>query len=629
LTPLATPGSLPAMRRAPTVPTFPTRHAAAAAVAAALSGCGARDAGEPPAFERPETAVDYAASLDGAPSDEIDAVLRESLATFRRQADGAQSMAFLRRRAQGDAEIAARVLRSFGYYQSSLDYAVTPPDGDAPAAVALTLRPGAPFVLARHAFVAVDDGGAPLDELDPRAFGSPVGRIAAAGGVLNAEAAAVEALRSDGRPYARAGGRDAVADMEASTIEIDSVLVVGPQLTFGEIRFEGLERVEADYLETYKTWEQGAPFDMAALRDFQRALSETQLFSAVSAAPPETPPETGPGGGSAPVIVRAEEGPRRSATAGVRFSTDKGPSARASLQHRNLFGRNETGRITADVGLEDQRARLDFRAPQYLRPGQDFVSSLEVRQSELDAFDELAATLAAGFERRLDDRWTVGAGGLLEVSEIDDGASEERFLLAGLPVTAAYDGSDDLLNPTEGARLRLDATPFIGRSDDGDTPMFTRLEAIGSAYLALDEARRYVLAGRARAASILSDEVTDVPANRRLFSGGGGSVRGYAQDFIGPLDANGDPVGGLSALEMGTELRAQIRDPFGVALFVEGGAVSEDAWPSFSDGAQFAAGLGLRYLSPVGPLRLDVGVPMNPRDEDDAFQVYLSIGQAY
>jgi translocation and assembly module TamA len=617
------------MRRAPTVPIFPTRHAAAAAVAVALSGCGVRDAGEPPAFERPETAVDYAATLDGAPSDEIDAVLRESLATFRRQPDGAQSMAFLRRRAQSDAEIAARVLRSFGYYQSALDYAVTPPDGDAPAAVALTLRPGAPFILARHGFVAIDDGGAPLDNLEPRAFGSPVGGVAAAGAVLNAEAAAVEALRSDGRPYARAGGRDAVADMDAKTIEIDSVLAVGPRLTFGEIRFEGLERVDAEYLETYKTWEEGAPFDMAALRDFQRALSETQLFSVVSASPPETPPQTGPGGGPAPVIVRAEEGPRRSATAGVRLSTDKGPSARATVQHRNMFGRNETGRFLADVGLEDQRARLDFRAPQYLRPGQDFVSSFEVRRSELDAFDELAATLAAGFERRLDDRWTVGAGGLLEVSEIDDGATEERFFLAGLPVNTAYDGSDDLLNPTEGARLRLDAIPFVGRSDAGDTPMFTRLEAIGSAYLALDEARRYVLAGRARAASIVSEEVTDVPANRRLFSGGGGSVRGYAQDFIGPLDDNGDPIGGLSALELGTELRAQIRDPFGVALFVEGGAVSEDAWPSFSDGAQFAAGLGLRYLSPVGPLRLDVGVPMNARDEDDAFQIYLSIGQAY
>jgi translocation and assembly module TamA len=595
------------------------------------AACADRNAGEGLTFERPETAVDYVATLEGAPDDATDALLRESLSTFRRQADGAQSLAFLRRRAQADGDIASRILRSRGYYQSSLDFDIEPAAEGNPATVRLVLTPGPQFVLARHGFVTVDDGGTPAPALDAEALGSPVGGPAEAAAILSAETRAVETLRADGRPYAKTAGRDAVADLEANTLEIDSTISTGPYATFGPVSFEGVETVDEDYLLTYQTWEDGAPFDVNALREFQRALSGTRLFSVVSATPPETAPQTPPGGAPLPVIVRAEEGPPRTVSAGVRFSTDLGPSARGTLEHRNLFGRNEIGRARLELGLEEQSFALDLRAPQYLRPGQDFLSAFEVRRSEADAFDELAATLTAGFERRLSDEWRVGAGGLLEISEIDEGDARgaTRYLLAGLPTYAEYDGSDDLLNPTEGARLRLEATPFIGTSDDGETPLFTRLQAFGSAYLRLDDAGLYVLAGRGRVASVIAEQATDVPANRRLFSGGGGSVRGYAQDEIGPLDANGDPVGGLSAVELGTELRAQVYDPIGVALFVEGGAVSEDAWPSFSDGAQFAAGAGLRYMSPVGPIRLDVGVPLNPRDTDDSFQVYLSIGQAY
>ena len=120
-----------------------------------------------------------------------------------------------------------------------------------------------------------------------------------------------------------------------------------------------------------------------------------------------------------------------------------------------------------------------------------------------------------------------------------------------------------------------------------------------------------------------------MPASRRLFSGGGGSVRGYAERFIGPIDENGDPLGGLSVVELGAELRAQAFGDIGFALFVEGGSVSEEPAPVFDEGFQIAAGVGLRYFSPVGPIRVDVGVPVNGREEDDAFQIYLSIGQAF
>lgn len=598
----------------------------AAALGLALAGCGVRDAGAPLTFEKPETALDYDVALDGAPSDEIDALLRESLAVFRRQKDGAQSAAFLRRRARDDVTAVRRILRAFGYYEADAEVAVAPPQTEGgKAQVAVTVIPGRPFTLAAHRFVLSEDGGTPPAALDARALGSPVGAIAAARPILDAETAAVIRLRNTGRPYAEARGRDAVADMDAAEIEVDSAIAAGPFFVFGPVAFEGLKRVKPEYLRTYQTWEEGDVYDARKVAAFQRAMIDTGLFNAGAATPPETPPE----GDAVPIVARLEEGKRRTVTAGARWSTDTGFALRGTLEHRNMFGANETGRAEALLGLEEQRVQLRYREPQYLRPGQDFIAGLEFRNLENDAFDEIGGALAAGLERKIGRYWTVSAGGLLEYSDTTDADGSRRFLLAGLPVSALFDDTDDPLNPTRGFRLSANAIPFTGYAEGGGSPLFTRLDAVASTYYALDAERRYILAGRGRLGSIIAADDADVPASRRLFSGGGGSVRGYGERFIGPFDDNGDPLGGLSVVELGAELRAQAFGDIGFAVFVEGGSVSEEPAPVFDEGFQVAAGAGLRYFSPVGPIRVDVGVPVNGREEDDAFQIYLSIGQAF
>ena len=609
----------------------PSRTVLAFAAAMALAGCGGRDAGAPIEFERPETAVDYDVTLDGAPSEEIDGLLRQSLALFRQQEGGAQSLAFLRRRATADRDIAARILRSFGYYEGTLSFRVEPgtadpadPSQQPRALVAVTVEPGRPFILAGHGFEVIEDGGVPV-ALPPAAeFGSPVGAAAAAGPILEAETAAVGRLRATGRPYARFEGRDAVADMERAELEVSSTIAAGGVYAAGEPVFEGLDRVREDYLRTYLTWQPGDVYDERQLTAFQRELVATDLFASVIVRPPEEPP----GGGTVPVTVRVEEGPRRTVSAGARFSTDRGPAVRGTFEHRNLFGSNEQVFAEAFAGTDEQRLEARYREPQFLRPRQDFTAGAGIRHLELDAYDETAFTLTAGVERTINRLWQVGAGGLFELSQTKDDSGTTDFMLFGLPLFANYDGTKDFLNPTRGWRLRADLTPFMGVASEGDLPLFTRADVVGSHYVSLDSAGHYVIAARARLGTILAGDATDVPAGRRLYSGGGGSVRGYADRSIGPQDANGDPTGGLSVAEAGTELRARVWGDVGGTVFVEAGSVGEE--PYFDLGEPLvAAGFGLRYFSPVGPIRLDLGFPVNPRDNDDAFQIYLSIGQAY
>jgi translocation and assembly module TamA len=617
---------------------IPWRRLAAVVPLASLAACAGDDFGEPLDFAPPETALEYEVALEGAPSEEVAELLEESLTLYRRQEDGAQSLAFLRRRARQDVETAQDVLRSFGWYAAEIETEVAggvdadraealrglgedPP----PAMVAFRIAPGPRFTLTAHDFTFLDPGATPPPALAPSEMGSPVGGPAVAAEILDAEAAAVSALREAGRPYAEFVRRDAVADLEASSIAVDSAIFAGPVYRYGPMTFEGLEDVERDYLETYRTFRPGGVWSPAELAAFQADLVETDLFDVVRVAPPEDPPP----GEVAPVIVTLEERPKRTVSAGARYSTDQGPAVRAAYEHRNLLGRNEQLYGEVLVGTEEQAVETRLRKPQFGRDGQDLLAGVLARRIDDEAYEEVAVTGTLGLERELTPRLSVGAGGLLEYSVINDAGEEETFYLAGLPLFADYDGSNDLLNPTEGFRARVDATPFVGRTDDGETPVFTRIDAYGSAYRGLDAEDRYVLAGRARAGSIVAEDVETVPASRRLYSGGGGSVRGYGERDIGPEDEDGDPQGGLSVLEAGVELRAQVYGDFGGVVFVEGGQVSEEPFFAFDEPPRFAAGVGARYYSPVGPLRFDIGFPLNPADDHDAFQFYVSLGQAY
>jgi translocation and assembly module TamA len=138
-----------------------------------------------------------------------------------------------------------------------------------------------------------------------------------------------------------------------------------------------------------------------------------------------------------------------------------------------------------------------------------------------------------------------------------------------------------------------------------------------------------VLAGRTAVGSIVGEPRSDIPANLRVYAGGGGSVRGFGYQLAGELDDDDKPIGGRSLVELGGEVRVRITESIGVVAFVDAGTVYSSATPDFSETLRVGAGPGLRYFSPIGPLRLDVGFPLNPRDSDDTWQLYISIGQAF
>ncbi|MDR2422242.1 MAG: outer membrane protein assembly factor, partial [Deltaproteobacteria bacterium] len=203
-----------------------------------------------------------------------------------------------------------------------------------------------------------------------------------------------------------------------------------------------------------------------------------------------------------------------------------------------------------------------------------------------------------------------------------------QYTVYGLPITLEWDFSDDLLNPTKGTRFKVSLQPFMGDYFDQFKVLKTRLD--GSVYFPILADGRLVLALRAAAGGMWGAERTKLPATLRYYGGGGGSVRGYKYQSIGPRNERDKPDGGGAMAEVGGEIRFRWSDSMGATVFVDGGMVYDR--PEMSQIGQsflWGGGVGFRYFTPIGPFRLDLATPLTPRDDDGPLQFYLSLGQSF
>ena len=544
----------------------------------------------------------------------------------------------LYRRAQEDKLRLEKALRSSGYYDGEVVIKIAGRSVDEPAAtdvepdakskipVAIELHPGTLYHLRE---IRVTGAEALPDKLRPELAAKAPARAA---DIMAEHDRLLNAVLAQGYPFATVKLEPAVVDHQDQTLAVHYVVDPGQPATIGDIHVKGLDRVDDDFVDRRlaKFRDQPyAPSEVAKLRDDLRSIG---VFESVKVKPAEKLDDDG----RLPVDVELVERDRRFIGFGANYSTNDGAGAKAYWGHRNLFGEAEQLRFDADVsGIgENEWSEInyglsaDFIKPDFLQQRQDLHSNLAlVQEYDRETFDKKAATLLVGVDRRLSDTLSVSLGGEAEFSEITRDSVTRNFELFGPTGAVKYDTSDDLLNPTKGVRVNLTGSAFpefIGSSQD-----VFQTRATGSSYLDLSGAGNLVLAGRLSVASVFGGSIDELPADRLLYAGGGGSVRGYEFRSISPEDEDGDPTGGRSLVEGSIELRYRFLDDYGIVPFFDAGTVTEHTFPSFDEKLQYAAGLGLRYYSAIGPIRADVAVPLNPREDDDPVAFYISIGQAF
>ncbi|MEP6563560.1 MAG: autotransporter assembly complex family protein [Mesorhizobium sp.] len=502
-----------------------------------------------------------------------------------------------------------------------------PPDaefsGPQPIPVMISIAAGPKFTLGN---IRLEGDAAGLMSAD---FGLIAGGDAGSGAVLKAEALIVRALKQEGRPLAKITDRQIVADHATATLDVALTVAAGPVAGYGDTTVEGTEKVDRDFTEYMTGLKRGRQYSPEEIDDARDRLLALEVFNSVTLKEADSLDSDG----NIPIGVQVSERKPRYFGIGGTVSNTEGLGLEGYWGHRNLFGRAEKLRIDGkisgigsnDLSQLNYNAGIMFEKPGVIGPASKFFASVKTVLEHPDAYDHFSVKGSTGLSYELTKKQTVSAEVALDYSRITDSFGKHKYLIASIPLQYVYDNRDNRLNPTRGFRLLAYAEPSY---DILSGAAFVKLKGEGSAYQSLDSASKFVFAERIAIGSIVGTSLEHVPADRRFYSGGGGSVRGYAYQGIGPKDLTGQPIGGLSFFETSVEMRIAITDTIGIVPFVDAGTVSTKMFPDFSD-IKVGAGVGLRYLTPFGPLRIDAAIPLNRDPGDPHFGIYAGIGQAF
>lgn len=497
--------------------------------------------------------------------------------------------------------------------------------GQRPVKVRILVHPGTAFTFGD---ISVSTHVEDLSS-DPSFWGLTSGDIAASGKILTAERRIVTILRGRGYPKAKIAERRITADHATGTLDVALVADAGPKARFGQVSVSGTTVTDPDFVVQQAMLPEGSVYSPDDLARARKRLNDLGIFSSIRLVEGDI---AGPDG-TLPVAIEVTERKRHVIGAGASWSSTEGFGVETYWRRRNLFGRGELLSIEGSVGrignesLQNQEysARIAFEKPGVFGPLTSFSTSLEGRQENPDAYKSRTLTYDAFLNREFTDEFKGRAGAEVFFASEEDAFGENDYLLVGLPADLTFDNRDDKLNPSKGVFAALFVEPAYDTLNSNGMGF---VKGTVSSYVALDESKRFILAGKVSAGSILAPSVSAVPASRRLIAGGGGSIRGYAYRNVGPR-VNGDVTGGRSLIEMSGEIRVKMTETIGVVGFVDAGNAYEDSVPDFSESLKVGVGAGLRYFTPIGPLRIDAAVPLDPGQDDPDFALYVGLSQAF
>jgi translocation and assembly module TamA len=582
-------------------------------------------------------------------------------------------------RARSDVDRLKTVLESFGYYQSKVTIKVDalalndpgladeltalPKKHDARVQISFTLGP------LYHVRRITIDG-----ELPPAAQGVlPLkpGAPAVAATVLAAGSRLMSFLGEQGYAFAKVDSPVAYEDKTDPVLDVVFHVDTGPRVNIGEIRFEGLKRVHEKILRRRLLLHTGEPYKTSAVENSRKDLLSLLVFASINVDVGTAVDATG----GVPITFKFRERLRHTFGIGAAYSTDLGGSGTLNWGDRNVFGNAEQLTVTTSIinlgGSSSEGVGYDvgvkYSLPDFGHRDQTLQLAVSALKQYLIAYDQTALSTGATLTRKLNKLWTVSAGvtateetinQIVSVTQetVDQDGTEVTennadyhvydYTLLALPLTLSYDSTNlasPLDDPTHGMRDSLSLSPTRSLGHSNATFLITQVRA--AVYFDLDgilptDPGRSVLAVRALAGLASGASEFSLPPDQRFYGGGSASIRGYPYQSVGPyfpvlsskgevIGSTNDPIGATSISAGAVEFRQRFGQSLGAAFFVDGGQVGNKLtwWPSR---LFLGVGGGVRYYTPIGPVRLDVAVPLKRYDSDpEAFQVYIGLGQAF
>jgi translocation and assembly module TamA len=597
------------------------------------------------------------------PSEPDLAALFKDLSALEDARGEAVNGAQIEARAREDELLMVRLLHSEGYYDGTATVTVNPtPGADGAISVLVDVTPGQRYAFGEITIAGAEGEAARLarESLLLIKPGEPIVAL----NVEADEANVLLRLPQNGYPFAQLGApaeeeggprvnvRDILLDPDTHRGDYSLLVDSGPRASFRNVVTAGENQVfELNHIRRLSRFRRDQLFDRRMMDDLREAMVATRLFSSVAAEPVLTD-ETAPDGTRyVDILIRQEAGPPRSLDANIGYATGEGLRIEGAWEHRRFFRPEGSVRAAAVLGTNEQSVQGRLRFNNWNLRDQVLLFQLEAGRRDFAAFEGYTARLLALVTREStpiwQKRWTYAYGAeVLATNESQVGAPAlnlgDAYFIGGLIGQVGYDRSNSLLNPTEGFRITARLNPEASLRDGSEFYLRSQLDA--TYYQPFGES--FTLAGRARFGSIFGIERDRLAPSRRFYAGGGGSVRGFGYQQLGPriTVANPDfdpaeddpeevsptlslPVGGRGLTEFAIEGRYRFGN-YGIVAFVDAGSVSESEYPSFND-MRFGIGIGGRLYTNFGPIRVDIATPIGRREGESIISLYISIGQAF
>ena len=575
------------------------------------------------AAKKPAKGITYKTVFTGVKDRNVLGLLKETSNLVRLEKTIPVSWVSLRHRAKEDEGKVLKVLKAFGYY----DAKVTSKIHQKEKKVQVIIEQGAPYKLNSYTVSYVGAGPSPVTPSNRR-LGIKLQEPAVAETIIDADEKLVSELANVGHPFATILYRQNQINYQTKSIDPIVHVDQGPKVTFGALTIVGYDKVREQYVRNRLAWKEGDLFDQSKIDKARRTLIESRQFKGVEFIKPSQPDEKG----ALPITLKVAEAKFKTVEAGLGYNMDESFKVKVGWEHRNLTGRSDTLRTELSRSNLELKGGIKHILPDVFSLKNTLLSSAEIEQEEAEAYKSTSLGATSILERRFGNGFLVSGGVSGEAGRSERQNLKTDYQLVGLPLLLGLQRVANSLDPTRGFKTEISLHPQIGNIGDRDYFMTTRISQ--SVYVALDKARKVVVAAWGKVNFITGGNQISLPANKLLYAGGSGSVRGYRYQRLGPLDSSGDPTGGRSSTQVGVEGRIKVHPKFSLVPFYEGANVRADPTPNLKQDFLWGYGIGARYHLDFAPVRIDLAFPqkvrrVNGKRRDSRVNLYFSIGQAF
>jgi len=573
-------------------------------------------------------ALEYTVQFEGVTDESMHNLLEETSQLATLQNLSASTAAALQRRADKDISNLLKALHSQAYYEAKVKTSINFNVNPAVVKIEVDAGPVYPF----SSFSIVPSNDATPDQTSSYPFAAisnldldiDINGPALPKYIINAEDILIKRMEREGYPLAKIVKREVIADQATKSVSVILHVDSGILARFGETTITGQKRVQDIFFCRKITWQKGCIYQPEQVARTLNALEASGLFSTINISYEDEVDENG----LLPMNIAVSEAKHRSIGFGLNYDTDLGPGLSAEWENRNLRGMGEKLSFVTNIWVRKKEGTLRYIKPDFCRPRQDLIWTAEAMNLATRGFEESSLSLSGVIERQWNDQIRFSYGGMFKRLRNWDSDNNGSFNLVKAPLQFMWHKTNSLLDPTNGSVALLKCTPTLQTMSPAFAYVINTLSA--SIYLPLRKDQRFVIAGKATFGSIWGANKHSIPPSERFYAGSDNLLRGYRYLSVSPLNCDNKPIGGRSMMIYSLEARMRLTETIGFVTFWDIGNVYAEPYPQFDHKQLQSVGVGARYHTPVGPLRLDIAFPLNPRKHiDNRFQIYFSIGQAF